>query len=247
MGNIKDFLKGVTKKITFNSDEKSWKEAISLSFGEKMWSAQTWWTTLMCSTRVKAKFWCDLRNYFQKSKSVSRFLNIQNMHTKKTFNVHYRQGLLLLFKPCTHNYGITAKKQRILTPHITQCKFITCHQTLTEALLTLPQLSLLLCICISCLAQIYKDVDDNASKKRDHSFTWTQLHRKMKYSLFKMTFRWSGGHLKGRVSSIHSTINKAFQHKNAALYLSALFWVNLPMWICFFSQQQGKNKTKSTG
>lgn len=52
----------------------------------------------------------------------------------------------------------------------------------------------------------------------DHSFTWTQLHRKMKYSPFTMTLRWSARYLKGRVSSIWSTIKKASKHKNVALY-----------------------------
>ena len=116
-----------------------------------------------------------------------------------------------------------ARKRRSLTPHITQCKFIMCHQPLTEASLTSPQLSLLLCLCISCLAQIYEKAFDTSSSKLDHSVTRTQLHGKMKYSPFKMTYRWSARRLKGTVSSIHGTFKKASQHKNAALYLSDLF------------------------
>lgn len=44
---------------------------------------------------------------------------------------------LFYCKPCIQIFSILAKDQRSLTPHIAQCKFIKCHQTLTEALLTL--------------------------------------------------------------------------------------------------------------
>lgn len=43
-------------------------------------------------------------------------------------------------------------------------------------------------------------------QKLDQSFTWTQLHRKMEYSPFRMTFRWNVKYLKWCGRSINSPV-----------------------------------------
>lgn len=43
-------------------------------------------------------------------------------------------------------------------------------------------------------------------QKLDHSFTWTQLHRKMEYSPFRMTFRWNVKYLEWWGRSINSPV-----------------------------------------
>lgn len=94
---------------------------------------KTCWFILMCNSWLKVKLFNDLGS-------------IQNMQSLRTSSAQVCGYCQLRWQHLDWLYFQTMHSKCQHLGKVTQFKFLICHQNLTEALLTSPQLSLLLCI-----------------------------------------------------------------------------------------------------